>query len=1066
MMNGSAVARTQPLEVEQARRPLNRDLLPSMPPSPLTSADTLWYGYFTQTSGEKYAVAGEQWTFDHGSADPMEGFYAVDLSLSSSARDFRRVTASIWTAHQNWVAAPVLSGSASLWIGAHRDEADANCWSAKTGYGNNWDQEVVSAPLAYAGSGAVMLSFVYFNDSEAGFDYTRVGLLFDGGERLPLNGSGFTDKIGSAESQSYSSFAITIPEDALVGHASLQLLFEFTSNGIWSDEDGLYDSNSGPFAVDDITVGGALVGGDVTWNFESGDEGFTPIVRVPVTQAGIAPSAAYPATATCGCGISGNVLELHAADGSHPVGQHEAVVSPIVNRGALGPSYNAALAEWDQYSELPQANGVFYRPTWMYWPFVCLETGVSQWSGFVGEPVFYFVGSDPVCWRFNDVAGDDGVPGDASLMRFVYELYSSCDAFGIPPTQCTGITNYTPLLDNLRIGVTQKIAAPPLTFLSGGQFIDGFPQSFYLASTATGNADIAYDLHRSDPGPDRLGDSLVVRGPIPTSSSKYEAKMWWRVRREGPGQSSTAYNTWKAQVSDGLNIVGASGKFTFGQMDSVQLGSTPIRWEYISEFREQDDDFAGESADANEMIRDGILTPGTQIQYFITANFACTPTLYSFLPDTSGGNFLDFEILPSYRMDAGVAKFPCLLYINAAANAGSPNLCRPRTVIEQALNLKLNGRALGDEVPNPTSWDRYDYLDAASNWHGSLLRAAGGNNGTNLVQLLNYRAVVLNTGSLSTWCMDTPDFELLDDWLTGNYCNGNTNRQAFIANGDHIATVLNSRHPSMLYNTFGAVLECGGYGRDGCGPALGDLSDCVQVRDANVPSYPAPLAWDAWGNGCLQTFDVIGLPDAQTVTGSVANRVYYDQDGAPPTETHNAQVVRSVTGSQTPNYRAVLDGVSYDHMMRRDPGGACLPTFQDIVDAARGELGAAIDWAFSPSTLPGLCTLACVYADAPSEGADLGSPVVSALLRAVPNPFNPRASIHYSLAERQSVAIEVFDVAGRKVRTLVDAVQDRGPHVVVWEGNDDRGVALPQGVYWAAMKTPGYESSRKLIRLR
>ncbi|MFN8549158.1 MAG: FlgD immunoglobulin-like domain containing protein [Candidatus Eisenbacteria bacterium] len=91
--------------------------------------------------------------------------------------------------------------------------------------------------------------------------------------------------------------------------------------------------------------------------------------------------------------------------------------------------------------------------------------------------------------------------------------------------------------------------------------------------------------------------------------------------------------------------------------------------------------------------------------------------------------------------------------------------------------------------------------------------------------------------------------------------------------------------------------------------------------------------------------------------------------------------------------------------------------------------------------------------------------MVSALLRAVPNPFNPRASIHYSLAERQPVAIEVFDVAGRRVRTLIDAVQDRGPHVVVWEGDDDRGVALPQGVYWAAMKTPGYESSRKLIRL-
>ena len=70
----------------------------------------------------------------------------------------------------------------------------------------------------------------------------------------------------------------------------------------------------------------------------------------------------------------------------------------------------------------------------------------------------HFVFDDgPTCERPRDVGTDHGIPQDAEQIRFVYEIYSSCDAFGIPPTDCTGETNFTPILDNVVIGFTRAL---------------------------------------------------------------------------------------------------------------------------------------------------------------------------------------------------------------------------------------------------------------------------------------------------------------------------------------------------------------------------------------------------------------------------------------------------------------------------------------------------------------------------------------------------------------------------------------------------------------------------------
>ncbi|MBD3348403.1 MAG: T9SS type A sorting domain-containing protein [Candidatus Eisenbacteria bacterium] len=89
-----------------------------------------------------------------------------------------------------------------------------------------------------------------------------------------------------------------------------------------------------------------------------------------------------------------------------------------------------------------------------------------------------------------------------------------------------------------------------------------------------------------------------------------------------------------------------------------------------------------------------------------------------------------------------------------------------------------------------------------------------------------------------------------------------------------------------------------------------------------------------------------------------------------------------------------------------------------------------------------------------------------ALMQNVPNPFNPRTSIRYSLPSRSSVRLSVFDVGGRAVRTLVDRDMGPGHYESVWNGKTDSGEDAASGIYFYRLSADGKELARKLILLR
>lgn len=83
-----------------------------------------------------------------------------------------------------------------------------------------------------------------------------------------------------------------------------------------------------------------------------------------------------------------------------------------------------------------------------------------------------------------------------------------------------------------------------------------------------------------------------------------------------------------------------------------------------------------------------------------------------------------------------------------------------------------------------------------------------------------------------------------------------------------------------------------------------------------------------------------------------------------------------------------------------------------------------------------------------------------------PNPFNPMTTIEYSLPTKSHVVIEIYNVLGRKVRTLINRERPAGTYTVDWDGNCESGIRAASGVYLYRIKAEGFVSSRKMIMLK
>ena len=101
----------------------------------------------------------------------------------------------------------------------------------------------------------------------------------------------------------------------------------------------------------------------------------------------------------------------------------------------------------------------------------------------------------------------------------------------------------------------------------------------------------------------------------------------------------------------------------------------------------------------------------------------------------------------------------------------------------------------------------------------------------------------------------------------------------------------------------------------------------------------------------------------------------------------------------------------------------------------------------------------------PTDAADVGTRIPASISE-TPNPFRESTRIVFYVPRQTEVSVSVFDVRGRRVRTLVSSTQSPGRHETTWLGRDDQGRDLGSGVYFLRFVTDERTLTRRVMLLR
>ena len=93
-------------------------------------------------------------------------------------------------------------------------------------------------------------------------------------------------------------------------------------------------------------------------------------------------------------------------------------------------------------------------------------------------------------------------------------------------------------------------------------------------------------------------------------------------------------------------------------------------------------------------------------------------------------------------------------------------------------------------------------------------------------------------------------------------------------------------------------------------------------------------------------------------------------------------------------------------------------------------------------------------------------PEITALKGNYPNPFNPSTTIYFDIASDSDVKIEIYNIKGQKVITLLDKSFRPGKHSIEWNGNDEKGNNVSSGIYFYKMTTTDYLSIKRMMMIK
>ncbi len=83
-----------------------------------------------------------------------------------------------------------------------------------------------------------------------------------------------------------------------------------------------------------------------------------------------------------------------------------------------------------------------------------------------------------------------------------------------------------------------------------------------------------------------------------------------------------------------------------------------------------------------------------------------------------------------------------------------------------------------------------------------------------------------------------------------------------------------------------------------------------------------------------------------------------------------------------------------------------------------------------------------------------------------PNPFNPITKIEYYLEEPQKIRLDIYNIRGKRVKNLIDGLQDSGEHSVEWNGTDNWGTKVGSGLYYYQIRTKNGILTQKMVFIK
>ncbi|MEN8006007.1 MAG: FlgD immunoglobulin-like domain containing protein [Candidatus Krumholzibacteriota bacterium] len=976
---------------------------------------------------------------------PGEPFYFGDFESAAGVPDWNGWTH--WDATQPTVSHWQVSNynqpdpaNHAAWCG---DISFAACDTSDVagGYGNSWHdliefRQTVPFPAVES---MVKVTATVIMDTEPGYDYVYLSYRYKEQPYADLWVEDGDGTVAVSDSVTYQ------PSDYLDG-TDIAVYFRFTSDGAWSDDDCKWPT-AGACQIDDINV--RLVNAGYTedffedfehggvaddfglWNIAfppgvgdfaqiwSGLDDLDPCVTNTTPQvAFIDDGIVIPGTGGTQClswcygpgGYIVNTLGGLAGPREHLLNPIE---SPVMTwpapKNGTGPDYDGAVLSFTVYRHedlSADAPGIFF-----IWAVRSADTDGSAGFGvqniatqeWQDRNFVYFGGPD--YHRKVEFATDLMNPGrdEVQIQLAPFEFGWIFHWNGNDGTPA-------PYFDNVTLKIFPHIG-PAMSAREFDLAQDNFPESGTIDSNDPGSHSVRFDMGNNISLASHLrndpGDSLVVD---------------ITARRTGAGLDGAPelhYIVDRNPVFDPYRTSGLPSVGSVAGQPAVGLAGTPTanKWAF-------------------DLPDTGFLFPGDVLHYFISATDAIggeggnDPRTALMPPDTTGfstgfGDPLGYNstftvrALPSLEADFS---HPGILFINDFANLGGED--------EWHTALGNAGLLVGE------GYDVY-YVNGPSTGVGNGI---GGRADSAL--LAGYDEILYTAGDLSLNTIANGDFnnDSGDDvgTLTGWLEIGG--KDMFLT-GDNLAYSLS--FSGTAANQFLNDIMGVGIQQKDILPLIGNQTSPLVVATAANPVFNGGLqSWVAFG-GCpgINTFDAV------SVFGT-GNRVaeFTDPVGVPGVYTYSAATLNAVVG-QAGNSRVI--SLPYDLMnvytdpaapVHQVPGRALL--LMDVLDyfgVVSGNDPSGVD------DIPGIRFQASHY----------------------PNPFNPRATIKYSLPRAGHLKLSIFNVRGQLVKTLIDGPRPAGENqTVVWDGSDNLGTAAASGLYFYEARAAGEVKTGKMMLMK